>query len=74
MSPAVQEIAPDASLLSAARVMCAMHIHRLPVLGAGGAPVGILTSLDIVSALANAMEEAQGTRSTTEARVSRRTP
>jgi CBS domain-containing protein len=58
MTPVVQEIAPHASLVAAGRVMCSMHIHRLPVLGAGGAPVGIVTSLDIVAALVGAMEEA----------------
>ncbi|MBX7168396.1 MAG: CBS domain-containing protein [Pirellulales bacterium] len=57
MSPAVQTIAPEASLLQAAREMCATHVHRLPVLDAGGRPLGMITSLDIVAALVNATDE-----------------
>jgi CBS domain-containing protein len=58
MTQAVQPISAEATLAQAARVMCAAHVHRLPVLDAGGVPVGMLTALDIVAALANAMDEA----------------
>jgi CBS-domain-containing membrane protein len=58
MASGVQSVSADATLMQAARVMCAAHVHRLPVLDAGGAPVGMMTSLDIVAALVQAMEEA----------------
>ena len=58
MAAGVQSVSADATLMQAARVMCAAHVHRLPVLDAGGAPVGMMTSLDIVAALVQAMEEA----------------
>jgi CBS domain-containing membrane protein len=57
MSRGVQPIEGDAPLLSAARMMCAEHIHRLPVVDAQGRPTGVITSLDIVAALVGAIEE-----------------
>ena len=57
MSPAVQTIESDASLLNGARFMCNEHVHRLIVIDERGAPVGILSSLDLVSAWVKAMEE-----------------
>jgi CBS domain-containing membrane protein len=57
MSAAVQSIAADKLLLAAARAMCAQHIHRLPVLDAGGRPIGMITSLDVVAAVVAAIEE-----------------
>jgi len=56
MSPAVQTISSEASLLHAARCMCEEHIHRLIVLDEKEVPVGILSSLDLVAALVNAIE------------------
>ena len=38
--------------------MCAAHVHRLPVVDDSEAPIGTLTSRDVVAALVNAMEEA----------------
>ena len=58
MSTGLQTIPPAATLAHAARIMCAAHVHRLPVVDEGGIPIGMLTSLDIVSALVNALEEA----------------
>lgn len=57
MTSAVQTVAEDATIMEAARVMCAGHIHRLPVLHRQQHPVGILTSLDIVAAMLHAVEE-----------------
>jgi CBS domain-containing protein len=57
MSPTVQTIAEDATLLTAAREMCALHIHRLPVVDHHGYTIGVVTSLDIVAALVNVIEE-----------------
>lgn len=57
MSTGIQAISADASLLDAAREMCAGHIHRLPVLNRAGHPTGLISSLDIVAALLGAVEE-----------------
>ena len=57
MTPSVQTIAAEQSLLAAARIMCAEHIHRLPVLDDCSRPVGMITALDVVAALVNAVEE-----------------
>ncbi len=59
MSPAVQSIDADEPLLAAARMMCALHIHRLPVLDRRGHPTGMITAMDIVAALLNAIDESQ---------------
>lgn len=56
MTNAVQSIAADASLLDAARVMCTAHIHHLPVLD-DERVVGIVSTLDIVAAMMNAVDE-----------------
>lgn len=57
MTATLQCVPDDNSLLSAARIMGAQHVHRLPVLDKRGQAIGILTSLDIVAALVNAIEE-----------------
>jgi CBS-domain-containing membrane protein len=57
MTPVVQSIRAEASLLDAARLMCRGHIHRVPVLDRQSRPVGMITALDIVAALVNAIEE-----------------
>ncbi len=57
MSPAVQTIGNDSSLMKAARVMCDGHLHRLIVVSSNGPPIGVLTSLDLVSAWIGAIEE-----------------
>jgi CBS-domain-containing membrane protein len=57
MSAAVQTISADATLMQAGREMCVEHVHRLPVLDATGAVVGLISSLDIVAAMVNAVEE-----------------
>jgi CBS domain-containing protein len=57
MAPAVQSVTAQTSLVEAARMMCTQHIHRLPVLDAAGHPQGMITSLDIVAAVVQAVEE-----------------
>jgi CBS domain-containing protein len=57
MSPSVQAIRSETPLVEAARIMCASHLHRLPVLDDGGRPIGVVSSLDLVSALMNAVDE-----------------
>jgi CBS-domain-containing membrane protein len=56
MSSAVQAISADATMLQAARVMCAQHIHHLPVLRHDRI-VGVISTMDIVAAVVNAVEE-----------------
>jgi CBS domain-containing protein len=57
MSPALQTIDPESSIVKAARYMCNEHIHRLLVIDEGGHPKGVVTSLDIISALVKSVEE-----------------
>jgi CBS domain-containing membrane protein len=57
MSHAVQSVAASESLLHAARTMCVEHIHHLPVLE-GDRPIGVISTMDIVAALVNAVDEA----------------
>jgi predicted transcriptional regulator len=57
MSPAVQTIDQKAPLLTAAKCMCKEHVHRLIVVDERSAPVGILTSLDLVTAMMSAVEQ-----------------
>src|SRR5690606_34603769 len=57
MAAAVQSVAPEATLIDAARTMCAAHIHRLPVLDEKGHVQGLISSMDIVAALVQAIEE-----------------
>ena len=57
MSTGVQSIAAESALLDAARQMCRAHLHRLPVVDGQGHVLGMVSSLDIASALVGAMEE-----------------
>jgi predicted transcriptional regulator len=57
MTRSVRSIAAEEALLAAARRMCDEHIHRLPVLDSDGRVAGMVTSLDIVAALVQAVEE-----------------
>lgn len=56
MSATPQSVAADESLLHAARVMSDHHIHHLPVLE-GERPIGVVSTMDIVAALINAVDE-----------------
>ena len=58
MSRALQTLDAHTPIAEAARIMCAEHIHRLPVLDEHGHPVGMVTSLDIAAALVQAVDEA----------------
>lgn len=57
MSAGVRSVQPEQTLLTAARLMCEKHVHRLPVLNPDGKPVGLITSMDVVAALVNAIDE-----------------
>lgn len=51
MTTKVSTVEPHTPLSQAARTMCAQHIHHLVILDEGKRPVGILSSLDILSHL-----------------------
>jgi CBS-domain-containing membrane protein len=57
MNHGVQTVAPETAVIAAAKIMCLQHTHRLVVLDHQGRPAGIVSSMDIVSTLVNAMEE-----------------
>jgi CBS domain-containing protein len=57
MTGHVTSVTADTPLLEAGRIMDAHHVHRLPVLGDDGRAVGIVSSMDIVAALLNAVDE-----------------
>jgi CBS-domain-containing membrane protein len=59
MTAAVQTIKADAPLVTAARMMCAQHYHRLIVLDDAQRPVGVISTMDIVAALVNLADEAR---------------
>jgi CBS domain-containing protein len=50
-------VQPEQTLLTAARIMCVKHVHRLPVLDSDNRPVGLLTAMDVVAAMVNAIDE-----------------
>ncbi|MCA9122516.1 MAG: CBS domain-containing protein [Planctomycetaceae bacterium] len=56
MSDGVQSASPDLSLLNAARIMCSGHIHHMPVLD-GHELVGVVSTMDVIAAMMNAIEE-----------------
>lgn len=56
MTRVVQSISSGNSLLAAARTMCSHHVHRLPVLD-DNHPVGVISTMDVVAALVNAIDE-----------------
>jgi CBS domain-containing protein len=62
MSRSVQSIQPGASLVSAARMMSTEHIHRLPVIGDDGRPEGMISTMDIVAAVVNLVDELKSLR------------
>lgn len=57
MSAPAQFVAPGVALTAAAETMCSRNIHRLIVLDESRAPVGVVSTLDVVSALVQAEEE-----------------
>jgi CBS-domain-containing membrane protein len=60
MTQAVQSVRPEVAVLMAARMMCAGHIHRLPVLDQHDRPVGVVSTMDVVAAMLGAIEESSG--------------
>ncbi|MEO8495410.1 MAG: CBS domain-containing protein [Planctomycetota bacterium] len=58
MSGALRSVAADELLLHAARMMLTQHIHHLPVLE-DGRPIGVISTMDVVSVLINAVDEVE---------------
>lgn len=56
MTSKVVSIGRQAPLLRAAEIMCRQHLHRLPVMEQGRI-VGMISTMDIVAALMNALAE-----------------
>ncbi len=54
MTPKVWSVSPDERLDEVGRIMCAQHIHRIPVIDTAGQAVGIISALDIVALLVGA--------------------
>ncbi len=57
MSVPVHIVSPLATMMEAAQLMCVYHIHRLIVLDDREAPVGLVSTLDVVSAVVHAVDE-----------------
>ncbi|HMO84963.1 MAG TPA: CBS domain-containing protein [Lacipirellulaceae bacterium] len=57
MTVPVHYVSPAASLMDAAALMCVKHVHRLLVLDDAEAPVGLISTLDVVSAVVAAVDE-----------------
>jgi CBS-domain-containing membrane protein len=57
MSSGVQTVAPTTPLLQAANIQCAQHVHHLPVVDHAGKPIGMVSTMDIISALLKALTE-----------------
>lgn len=57
MSKAVQLIDSQATLLQAAKIVCSQHVHRLPVVDRDSRLVGVVSTMDMVAAITNAVAE-----------------
>ncbi len=57
MTRAVQSVPINTPILQAARIMNAQHIHHLPVIDHRGRPAGMVSTMDIIAALLNALHE-----------------
>jgi predicted transcriptional regulator len=56
MTPRVKTVDMGVSVLDAARCLCDNHIHRLLVVDGENQPVGILTTLDLISLFVEVIE------------------
>lgn len=59
MTPSIRAVAPHDTLLEAARILFSEHLHRLPVLDGRGRPRGVVSTMDVISALVKSVEEMQ---------------
>lgn len=58
MTPILKSTHKSASMIQAAKIMIDYHLHALPVVEEKK-PIGVISNLDIVAALVNAIEEAK---------------
>jgi CBS-domain-containing membrane protein len=67
MSRAVQSVAGDMPVVEAAQCMCAARLHHLVVLDESSRPIGIVSSLDMLNAIAKHFADSEpcGLRSNT---------
>jgi predicted transcriptional regulator len=56
MTPRVKTVDVECSVVDAARCLCDNHIHRLLVVDDENQPVGILTTLDLISKFVEVVE------------------
>lgn len=64
MTRGIRSVQEETSVLEAARILFCEHLHRLLVLDEQGRPRGVVSTMDVISALINSVEEmeAQGAR------------
>lgn len=60
MSTAVQTVRVDTPIIAVAREICAEHIHRVVVLDESNRVAGVVTTLDLIAAMLNVIDEAKG--------------
>jgi CBS domain-containing protein len=56
MTPRVKTVDVECSVVDAARCLCDNHIHRLVVVNKQNEPIGILTTLDLISTFVEVVE------------------
>lgn len=61
MAKGVQSIGLNELMLKAAVIMCATHLHHLPVMDDDQQLVGVISTMDIAAAVVNAIDEMDGT-------------
>jgi len=66
MTPTVWAVPPEAPVIDAVRLMVEKQIHRAVVLNGSGKIVGIVTTMDVLRALADGQIAAEDIQSTTE--------
>lgn len=57
LSNAVQTVSPTTTLLQAAQILAAQHVHRLPVVDHAGKPVGMLSTMDVIATLLKSLAD-----------------
>jgi CBS domain-containing protein len=66
MTPGPVTVAPDLGITEVARIMLESHIHRVIVVDEMQRPIGIVTSTDLLAALASAQGDPSRTRESVE--------
>jgi CBS domain-containing protein len=58
----IYKVTQFSPMIEAARLICAHHLHRLPVIDANDKLVGLITPIDIIAAMVNAADEQTDTK------------